>query len=123
MLLPAFFVAYTFGDKLLEVLYDPSEFAAIISVVPFLVPVSGLLAYAIGIFDACVAAAVLIVPSLRATKKYAPYVFGWVTVWPFVPSSMRYFGGVAEFEIVEVVLIVVAALAAWWLWQMYAAKD
>lgn len=42
--------------------------------------------------------------------------FIWVIVWPFIPASLRYFDGVAEFEIVGVLSISISGVAAYLLW-------
>jgi hypothetical protein len=116
-LLPGSFVAYEFADKLLEVLQDPAEFVEIISVLggPF-ADHALLLAYGIGMFDCFVALALLAVPLIPATKKYAPAIFSWVVLWPYVPASLRYFGGVAEFEVVPVVTLSLAGLCAYFIY-------
>jgi hypothetical protein len=121
-IIPALYVSYFFGGKLFEVLDDATEFVEIISVIAPLSPVATLLAYAIGVFDFVVALALLIVPNISATKKYTPYMFVWVILWPLVPASLRYFGGVAEFEIVEVAEVMFAGIVAGSLWYAYAKK-
>lgn len=116
-ILPALFVAYEFGGKLFEVLVDSSEFADIISVIVPNHNVATILAYAAGGWDFLIALALLIIPNLKVTKKYANYIFTWVIFWPLVPSSIRYFGGVADFEIAEVSAMIAAAILSFLLYK------
>lgn len=119
-IIPALYVSYQFGNKIFEVLLNGTEeFASIISVVPFLNPFSNILAYLIGIFDLAIALLLLIIPSTNSTKKYSKYIFLWVIVWPLIPSSLRYFGGVADFEIVEVSTMILSALVSYWLFKKF----
>jgi hypothetical protein len=118
-MLPALFVAYEFGNKLLEVLADSQEFADIISVVKPLAPISNILSYTVGVWDLIIALGLLIIPNLNFTKKYSKYIFLWVIVWPLIPASVRYFGGVADFEIVEVCEIIVVGVVAYLLYRKY----
>ena len=108
--LPALFVAYEFGGKILEVLDDASEFTDIVSVIIPIHSVATFLAYAVGVWDLLIAILLLVIPNLSSTKKYSKYIFLWVIFWPLVPACLRYFGGVAEFEIVEVSEMIGAAI-------------
>ncbi|MFZ2593436.1 MAG: hypothetical protein WAX38_01530 [Minisyncoccia bacterium] len=118
-IIPAVYVSYFFSEKLLEVIADPTEFVDIISVLTPLAPVAQYLAYGVGIFDVCVGIALLVIPSVPYTKQYSTYIFSWVICWPLVPASLRYFGGVAEFEIVEVAIVMSAGVVAWALYRVW----
>ena len=117
--LPALFVAYSFGEKLFEVFADKTEFADIISTIPFLATQAGNLAYFVGFFDLFVALALLSILFLQVSKKYSNYIFFWTMFWPLFPASLRYFGGVAEFEIVNVSCVVGSAIVAYILYKKY----
>lgn len=116
---PAIYVAYMFGNKIIEGLAYNPEFAQIISVVPFLAPFSTFLTPIVGIFDFLVGLSLLLNPYITKSDKIQKFIFAWVIVWPFVPASLRYFGGVAEFEIVEVLSISISALIAYILWDKF----
>lgn len=116
---PTLYVSYHFGGKIFEVLADKQEFVDIISVIQPLAPVADQLAYFIGFFDLFVAIAILTFSLLTITKKYHQYIFLWAVVWPFVPASLRYFGGIANFEIVQVLTMSLSALVAYILYKKY----
>lgn len=120
--LPALYVSYEFGGKIFEVLANKQEFIDIISTVKSLVPISSFLAYGIGIFDFAIAVALLTFSFFPATRKYHKYIFQWTILWPFVPSSLRYFGGVAPFEIGQVLHISFSAYVAYVLWGRFNKK-
>lgn len=121
-MVPALFVAYEFAEKVTEVLADPSEFAGIISVIKPLSSISVPLAYLVGFWDLLIGILLLAIPNLDKTKKYSKYIFLWVIFWPLVPSSIRYFGGVADFEIVEVSEMIICALLAYILYCYFNKK-
>lgn len=121
--LPALYVSYEFGGKLFEVLADKQEFVDTISVIKPLAPISTFLAYGIGIFDLVIAISLLTFSFFPATKKYHRYIFEWVIVWPFVPSSLRYFGGVAPFEIKQVLLMSCSAVIAFIVWAKFSKSS
>lgn len=118
-ILPALYVSYEFGSKIFEVVADKGEFVDIISAISPLAPFSSFLAYGIGAFDFIIAIALLTFSFFPVTKKYHHYIFIWAILWPFVPSSLRYFSGVAPFEIVQVLSISIAAVVAYILWGKY----
>lgn len=117
--LPALYVSYEFGSKLFEVIADKQEFVDIISTIKVLAPISSLLAYSIGIFDFCIAIALLTCSLSPISKKYHAYIFMWAIIWPFVPSSLRYFTGISPFELVQVLSISIAALVSCVLYTNY----
>ena len=112
-LVPALYVSYEFGKKLFEVLADKQEFVSIISAIHPLAPLSTFLAYFIGFFDFFVAILLLSIAILPLAKKYSKYIFIWVILWPFAPSSLRYFGGVADFELWQVLSMSCAAILSY----------
>lgn len=118
-IIPALYVSYEFGNKLFEVLADPQEFIDIVSVITPLTSIANFLAHFIGYFDFLIAALLLIIPSLKTTKKYAKYIFLWTTFWVFIPASIRYFGGVADFEIVQVLSISFASAFSYLLFNRF----
>lgn len=118
-LIPALYVSYEFGGKLFEVLADSQEFIDIISVIKPLSPIANYLAHFIGYFDFLIAMLLLLIPTFTLTKKYAKYMFTWTTFWVFVPASLRYFGGVSDFEIVQVLSISLASLISYILYKKY----
>ncbi len=120
--LPALYVSYEFGSKIFEVIADKQEFVDIISVIKPLIPISSSLAYGISVFDFAIAIALLTFSFFSETKKYHKYIFQWTILWPFVPSSLRYFTGVAPFEIGQVLLISFSACVAYVLWNRFNKK-
>jgi uncharacterized membrane protein YqaE (UPF0057 family) len=120
--LPALYVSYEFGGKIFEVLADKREFVDIISAIKPLIPISFFLAYGIGVFDFTIAIALLTFSFFPVTKKYHKYIFQWTILWPFVPSSLRYFTGVAPFEIRQVLLMSFSAYVAYVLWSRFSKK-
>ena len=120
--LPALYVSYEFASKIFEVTANKQEFIDIISTIKPLAPISSFLAYGIGIFDFAIAIALLTFSFFLRTKKYHTYVFRWVIFWPFIPSSLRYFGGVAPFEIKQVLLMSFSAYVAYVLWSRFNKK-
>ena len=119
---PALYVAYEFGIKLFEVMVDRQEFVDIISVIYPLASIATILAYAMGIFDLLVALTLLSIAVLPLTRKYSNYIFAWVIFWPFIPSSLRYFGGVSNFELQQVILMSSAALLSYILYSQFNKK-
>ena len=118
-ILPALYVSYEFGNKLFEVLSDPLEIMDIISVIKPFANMSNLLAHLVGYFDLVIAISLILIPSLIYTKKYSEYIFMWVIIWPFIPASFRYFGGVGDFEIVQVLSISISAIVSYLLYVKY----
>lgn len=121
--IPALYVAYMFGNKLIEGLGHSEEFAQIISVIPALKNFAYTLTPLVGIWDFTIAIALLLTPTLCKNRKVQTGIFIWVMVWPFLPASLRYFGGVGDFEIIEVLSISFSGLAAYLLWKKFTAKD
>ena len=120
--LPALYVSYEFGGKIFEVLTDRQEFVNIISAIKPLIPIAPFLAYGVSIFDFAIAVALLTFSFFPTTKKYHKYIFQWAILWPFAPSSLRYFSGVAPFEIVQVLFMSFSAIFAYVLWSKFSKK-
>lgn len=117
--IPALYVAYMFGNKIIEGLGHSEEFTQIISVITPLKDFADTLTPLVGILDLSVAIALLTIPVLCKNKKARIGIFIWVIVWPFIPASLRYFGGIAEFEIIEVLSISISGLISYLLWKKY----
>ena len=115
-LIPAVYVAYMFGNKVVEGLQMSDEFQQIISVVPFMVPFAKVLTPLIGIWDLLIGLLLVLNPFTLKNQKLQKGLFMWTMLWPLIPASLRYFGGVAEFEIVEVATIIFCAGFAWYLY-------
>lgn len=120
---PALYVAYMFGEKLFEGLSYSDEFQSIISVITPLAPYAHTLTPLVGILDFTVATLLLFGHFFIKNPTFQKSIFVWTMVWPFVPASLRYFGGVAEFEIVNVLSISLAALLAYILWKKFALDN
>lgn len=116
----ALYVAYMFGNKLFEGLAHSQEFMDIISLVPLFKNFAYQLTPLVGVLDFFIAFALLFNPLITKSRKIQTGLFVWTMLWPFIPSSLRYFGGVAEFEIVEVMSISIAALVAYLLWRTFS---
>lgn len=117
---PALYVAYMFGNKIIEGFAHSEEFIAIISVIPFMKPYAYTLAPVVGLFDFCIGLALLLNLSITKNTSIQKFLFVWVIVWPFVPSSLRFFGGVDAFEIVEVLSISISGMVAYGLWWKFS---
>jgi hypothetical protein len=109
-----------FGNKLFEGLAHSQEFMDIIRLVPLLKNFAYQLTPLVGVLDFFIAFALLFNPPITKSRKIQTGLFVWTMLWPFIPSSLRYFGGVAEFEIVEVMSISIAALVAYLLWRTFS---
>jgi hypothetical protein len=118
-LVPALYVAYMFGDKVIEGLNFSEEFQQIISVLPFLQPFARILTPIVGLWDLLIGVLLIINPSTFKNQNLQKYLFIWTMLWPLIPASLRYFGGVAEFEIVEVSSIILASAVSFWLYKKY----
>jgi hypothetical protein len=118
-LIPALYVSYEFAGKLFEVLRDSQEFIDIISVIKPLTPISNFLAHFIGYFDFGVAITLIIIPLFKITQKYTKYIFLWATLWVFIPASVRYFGGVADFELIQVLSISFSSIISYLLYKKH----
>lgn len=118
-MLPILYVSYEFGGKLFEVLSDSTEIVNIISVIKPLASISNSLAYFIGYFDLIIAMSLILIPFLTYTKKYSKYIFIWAMFWPFIPASIRYFGGVGDFEIIQVLSISIFSLISYLFYTKY----
>lgn len=118
-LIPTLYVAYMFGNKIVEGLQMSEEFQQIISVVPFLASFAKILTPLVGIWDLLIGLLLVLNPFTLKNQKLQRGLFLWTMVWPFIPASLRYFGGVAEFEIVEVLSIVISAALACYLYKKY----
>jgi hypothetical protein len=108
-----------FGNKIVEGLAHSEEFIAIISLVPFLKTYAYSLTPLVGLLDLFIGLSLILNPFVTKSEKIQKFIFVWVIVWPFVPSSLRYFGGVADFEIIEVLSISISALIAYVLWSRF----
>lgn len=117
--IPALYVAYMFGNKITEGFSHSEEFIAIISLVPFLKNYAYSLTPFVGLLDFSIALSLLLNQFVTKNDKIQKFLFVWVIFWPFVPSSLRYFGGVASFEIVEVLSIVISAIVSFALWKKF----
>ena len=126
--IPALYVSYMFGNKIIEGMAHSNEFIDIISVIKPLAPFAYTLTPLVGILDLSIGIglvkyqtiAKLIKVPTPTIYKFQKVIFLWTIVWPFIPASLRYFGGVADFEIVEVLSISISALVAYLLWSKYA---
>ena len=121
--IPALYVAYMFGNKITEGLAHSQEFINIISVISPLKQFAYSLTPLVGALDLFIGLALLFNPIITKSYKIQKILFVWAMVWPFLPSSLRYFGGVAEFEIVEVLSISISALVSYLLWMKFTLKD
>jgi hypothetical protein len=117
--IPALYVSYMFGDKIVEGLAHSEEFMDIISLVPGLQSFAYQLTPLVGVLDLIIGVSLLLNPFVTKNDTVQKVLFVWAIIWPFVPSSLRYFGGVAEFEIVEVLSISIAALVSFVLWSKF----
>ncbi len=118
-IIPSLYVAFEFGGKFFEVLNDKTEIVGIIATIKPLSLIAGNLAYMMGAFDLLVAISLLTFSCFSVTKKCHKYIFVWTILWPFIPASFRYFGGVGDFEIVQVLSISISALIACVLYKKY----
>lgn len=119
-LLPALYVSYMFGGKIVEGFAHSEEFIAIISVIPFLRPYAYSLTPLVGLLDFSIALVLIFIPLFVKNRKLQNLIFIWVIVWPLLPSSIRYFAHVADFEIVEVLSISLSAVLAYFLWLKFS---
>lgn len=117
--IPSLYVAFEFGGKFFEVIRDNTEIAGIISVIKPLSSIAGHLSYLMGTFDLLVAISLLVFSFFTITKKYHKYLFIWTMFWPFIPASFRYFGGVGDFELIQVLSISISALVSYLLYKKY----
>ena len=118
--IPALFVSVFFMSKIIGGFTHNQEFIDIISLVSPLKGFAYSLTPLIGIFDFCAGLALLVNPLITKNIKIQKFLFVWVAFWPFIPASLRYFGGVGPFEIIEIVFISISALVAYILWDKYA---
>lgn len=119
---PALYVAFMFGNKIVEGFAHSEEFIQIISLIAPLKPIAYYLTPLVGLLDLFIGLSLLLNPFVTKNEKIQAWLFVWVVFWPFVPASLRYFGGVAEFEIVEVLSISISAILSYLLWQKFTAK-
>jgi uncharacterized membrane protein len=120
--IPALYVAFMFCEKIIEGMSHDEEFIQIISVIPQLQPYAYTLTPLVGIVDCLIGLALLFNPVLTKSKQLQTALFAWVTIWPFIPATLRMYGGVGEFEIVEVLSISMAAVVAYALWREFAQE-
>jgi hypothetical protein len=121
--IPALYVAYMFGNKIVEGFAHSEEFIAIISLVPMLKGFAYQFTPLVGLLDISIGLSLLLNPFITKSDKIQKFLFVWAILWPFVPSSLRYFGGVADFEIVEVLSISISAMVAFGLWWKYTKGE
>lgn len=121
--IPALYVAYMFGNKIIEGFAHSEEFIQIISVIPPLKNYAYTLTPLVGLLDFCIGTVLLLNPSITKNPKIQKYIFIWVIVWPFLPSSLRYFADIAPFEIVEVLSISLAGVLAYLLWNKFTLEN
>ncbi|MFA6608813.1 MAG: hypothetical protein WCT07_02805 [Candidatus Paceibacterota bacterium] len=121
--IPALYVSYMFGNKILEGLAHSEEFIAIIGVISPLKPFAYVLSPFVGILDFSIAVLFLVKSFITNNIKIQKYIFIWVILWPFVPASLRYFGGVGEFQIAEVLSISVAGIISYVLWKKFTIEN
>jgi hypothetical protein len=112
-----------FGGKIVEGFAHSQEFIDIISLISPLKSIAYYLTPFVGLLDFFIGAALLLNPFVTKNTKIQTFLFMWAILWPFVPSSLRYFGGVADFEIVEVLSISVSALVSYLLWRQLTLKS
>jgi hypothetical protein len=118
-LVPALFVSFEFAGKFIEGFAFSEEFQAIISVIPFLKPIAYYLTPAIGLLDLIIGLALILNPFTLQKAKLQKVLFVWTALWPFLPASLRYFGGVAEFEINAVLATSLCSVLACFLWNKF----
>jgi hypothetical protein len=118
-LLPALYVSYEFGGKLFEVLNDKTEIVNIISVIKPFSSIAVQLAYFVGVFDLLIAISLITFSFFAVTKKYHKFIFIWAMLWPFLPASVRYFSGVGDFEIIQVLSIFISASVSYLLYRKF----
>ena len=114
--IPVLYVAHMFGNKIMEGMAHSEEFMAIISVISPLKPFAYTLTLLVGLLDLFIGLALFLNPFITKNTSIQKFLFVWAIIWPYVPASLRYFGGVAEFEIVEVLSISISAMIAFGLW-------
>lgn len=120
---PAFYVAYMFGNKIVEGWAHSEEFIQIISIITPLKNYAYTLTPFVGLLDLFIGLALLLNPLITKNEKLQKYIFIWVIIWPFLPASLRYFGGVDAFEIVEVLSISVSGIISYLLWKKFTSKS
>lgn len=118
-LLPGLYVVFEFTSKLFEVIQDSEEFVSIINVINFLKPFSTLLAYGVGVLDFVIGCLLLVNYFFFKNRKLQLNLFLWTIFWPLIPASIRYFGGVGEFEIYVVSSMMASSILALALWYKY----
>ncbi len=119
---PALYTAYMFGNKIVEGFGHSEEFQTIISVIQPLKPYAYTLTPFVGILDFFIGFSLLFNMLITKNESIQKFLFVWVIVWPFIPSSLRYFGNGSSFELGEVLSISLSALASFLLWLSYSRK-
>jgi hypothetical protein len=112
-----------FGEKITEGLAFSQEFIDIISVISPLSGIAYYMAPLIGVWDCFIGFALLFNMTITRNARWQSVIFVWCILWPFVPASLRYFSGVAEFEIYNVLSISISALVAYLLWRQWGVKE
>ncbi len=121
--IPALYTAYMFGNKIIEGFQYSEEFQAIIGVVSPLRPYAHALTPFVGILDFFIGFFLIFNMLITKNEKIQKLLFVWAIVWPFIPSSLRYFGNGSPFEIEEVLSISLSALASFALWHSFSRKQ
>ncbi len=120
--IPALYTSYMFGNKIVEGFEHSEEFQAIISVITPLKPYAYTLTPIVGILDFFIGFSLIFNMLITKNEKIQKFLFVWVIVWPFIPSSLRYFGNGSPFELGEVLSISFASLASFVLWLSFSRK-
>jgi hypothetical protein len=108
-----------FGNKVVEGMAHSEEFMAIISQVTPLKHYAYNLTPLVGFLDLFIGLALLLNPWITKNNRKQRFLFIWTIFWPFIPASLRYFGGVASFEFAQVLSISLSAALSFWLWRKY----
>lgn len=120
--IPALYVVYMFGNKITEGFTHSEELVAILGVIPPLKPVAYYLTPFVGLFYFCVGLALLFNPFVTKSVEKQKLIFVWAMLLPFIPASLGYFGGVAEFEIGEVLSVFLSVFVSYLLWARFLEK-
>ena len=118
--MPALYPAFMFGKKLIDGVTHSREITDVLGVIPVLKDFAYQLAPFVGVFDFCVALALLLNPYITKNPTIQKVIFIWVALWPFVPNLLRYFGKVGDFEVIELVSLILATALSYYLWKKFS---